>query len=382
MNSELYKIMPLSDENLNKAVALVKKIFPYKKDQRDAKWSFTESLSNQNSGKKYWLAVNTEGKIVGITGLYKDTKDNKVVWLGWFGVHFRYRRQGIGSQLLEFSISEAIKGGFSKLNLYTSSDKNEIAAHELYRKFGFIQSAINARRDVIYFEKRLEEENMSFTEIIEVINTSKHQKLIDQSIRSMKDEFDRFIQEMEEVPWLYNERALLGLYISGLVRNRNTVVLQEFVCDKGKSGEKRGRSDLLFVHNKERYLIEAKLCYSSAKTKTTFKGAAKWAKEVLKQANSYRESPDFKNYVKAANIFSLCFEGIWCTQNNIDNFLNEDLRDWTDESEIKKSELDFYYLIHADKNEIKRKGKSIKWPIKGDKYFFYPAVAVYGVFNK
>lgn len=374
MKSEQYNIVPLSDDTLNKAVSLIKNIFPYKKDQRDAEWSFTESLSKPDADKKYWLAVKDNGKVIGITGLYTDAKDSKTVWLGWFGVHPQYRRQGIGSQLLESTISEAIKRGFAKLKLYTSSDKNEVAAHSLYRKFGFVQSGRDAKGDVIYFEKMLEE-SMEFTIMAKKFcKPSKHKALIDRSISRLQEEIELFIQEMKEVPWLYNERALLGLYISGLVRDSNTVVLQEFVCGKGKTGRKRGRGDLLFINNNEGYLVEAKLWRSSIKTKSDFSDAYKWAKKTLKQAIEYSQHEDFK-WEEPVNVFSLCFESVWCSKNNLNNF-ERDRRLWTEDCEIKESGLDFYYFIHSNEREIKEK-KHIKW---NDNYF-HPAVAVYGVFN-
>lgn len=159
MKSDQYKIVPLSNTMLNSAVLLGETIFPHRTDQKNVRWTFSDSLQRPDSGKEYWLAVNKQGKILGMTGLYIDNKDEKVVWLGWFGVHPQHRHQGLGSILLRFSITEAVKRGFSKLKLYTSSDKNELAAHNLYEKFGFIQSGIDEKADLFYYIKNLEEEN-------------------------------------------------------------------------------------------------------------------------------------------------------------------------------------------------------------------------------
>ena len=109
--SEDYKIIPLSNETLNNAISLIKSVFPYKPDQKNAKWNFADSLSKPNSGENYWVAVTKNRELVGITGLYHDTYDKNIVWLGWFGVHPQHRRHGIGSKLLDFAISKSLKKG-------------------------------------------------------------------------------------------------------------------------------------------------------------------------------------------------------------------------------------------------------------------------------
>lgn len=149
-------ILPLSEELLNDAMTLMENVFPYKQDQKNAKWAFADSLTQPNSqDKQYWLAVNRQGEVVGITGLYHDYKDKNIAWLGWFGVHPKHRRHGLGSMLLEFAISEAEKRGFSVLKLYSSFDKNERAAHFLYRKYGFIEIVSDKKADKIIFLKKL-----------------------------------------------------------------------------------------------------------------------------------------------------------------------------------------------------------------------------------
>lgn len=151
----MIKIIPLSHETLNDAIVLIESIFPYRPDQKNARYNLTDSLVKLKTGKTYWIAVNEDNKVVGITGLYDDYRDRTVVWLGWYGVHPEYRKQGIGSMLLQFAIDEAKRRGFSLLKLYTSSDKNERDSHSLYRKFGFTQFYINKKLDKIYFEKYL-----------------------------------------------------------------------------------------------------------------------------------------------------------------------------------------------------------------------------------
>ena len=84
-----------------------------------------------------WVAVNDNGDVCGTTGLYAYTKDeNEAVWLSWFCVDPKQRGQGIGKQLLRFSIDTARNRGNKYLRLYTSTDSNEAEAQGLYEKFG------------------------------------------------------------------------------------------------------------------------------------------------------------------------------------------------------------------------------------------------------
>lgn len=118
-----------------------------------SEYSLTDSLGKVDYGQTYWVAVNEEKRVVGITGFYDDKCDSSVVWLGWYGVHPTNRKRGIGSKLLQFAIEEAGRRGFSTIKLYTSSDAGEKAAHKLYLKFGFSLYAENKKTDKIYFRK-------------------------------------------------------------------------------------------------------------------------------------------------------------------------------------------------------------------------------------
>jgi len=85
------------------------------------------------------VVLDSGGKVFGLTGLYRDSRktEKSTVWLGWFGIHPAFRRQGIGSALLLFTINEAQKEGFKTMKIYTSTDANERGAHLLYELFGF-----------------------------------------------------------------------------------------------------------------------------------------------------------------------------------------------------------------------------------------------------
>jgi GNAT superfamily N-acetyltransferase len=112
-------------------------------------------LFQKNNEKSYWVVKNKSGEVVGLTGLYQDQKDEKTVWLGWFGVHPSSRKQGIGSFLLGYTIKEATRRGFSILKIYTSTDKSERAAHKVYEVYGFNKLKVYRQNETIYYIRRL-----------------------------------------------------------------------------------------------------------------------------------------------------------------------------------------------------------------------------------
>lgn len=86
---------------------------------------------------RYWVARDERGKVLGITGLYSERKDQKKAkWLGWHCVAPEARGQGVGEQLLNRAIAEARQAGAEVLRLYTSTHGNEAAAQLLYKKKG------------------------------------------------------------------------------------------------------------------------------------------------------------------------------------------------------------------------------------------------------
>ncbi len=150
--------VPLSEEILPSAIKLIDKVFVYEKDRKLARINLTETLERINYGQMYWFTTDKKGKAIGMTGLYRDQKnkdDNENVWLGWFGVHPEFRKRGIGSSLLEFTINEAKAQGFKTMKIYTSTDENETAAHKLYESFGFKKINVSTEREIIYYAKQL-----------------------------------------------------------------------------------------------------------------------------------------------------------------------------------------------------------------------------------
>jgi|GEM_PF-1620688 len=159
------RIVPLSKKYLDEANLLVEKIFLYKQDRKIARINLEESLFLRNSGKWYWVAIDKSGKLVGVTGLYLDTKDEDVIWLGWFGVHPEYRRQGMGTFLFEFTIKAAKRREFKTIKIYTSTDKHERAAHRMYESYEFKKINCCRTAEDIYYIKDLEADDAKTGEL-------------------------------------------------------------------------------------------------------------------------------------------------------------------------------------------------------------------------
>ena len=103
-----------------------------------------------------WAAINPGGDVCGTTGLYMYKKDEKeAVWLCWFCVDPEHRGQGIGRDLLEFSIEKAKESGKVFLRLYTSDHPSEAAAQELYEKYGLVVVKKKKRGSDTYLYREL-----------------------------------------------------------------------------------------------------------------------------------------------------------------------------------------------------------------------------------
>lgn len=123
---------------------MVNEVFP---NDTEAIWnpekSLPLSLRPQSELKEdvfvdYWIVLNEQEEIIGVTGIYKLKEDSHdVVWLGWYCIRKDQRGKGLGRELLEWTIKKAKERGFNKLKLYTSTDPNEASAQILYEKLGF-----------------------------------------------------------------------------------------------------------------------------------------------------------------------------------------------------------------------------------------------------
>jgi ribosomal protein S18 acetylase RimI-like enzyme len=154
----MFKISELNFPLIQEAEALISKIFPYRtlmerltffayKNKSSRLIKILMNCCGVDKIHGFWIALDENDNIVGITGLYSYNIDkSEAVWLAWFCVDPVYRGRGIGRKLLECSIEIAKKYNREYFRLYTSNDKNESAAQSLYEKYGF---------EIIKKEKRL-----------------------------------------------------------------------------------------------------------------------------------------------------------------------------------------------------------------------------------
>jgi GNAT superfamily N-acetyltransferase len=147
LNPEDVRIVPLTAENLPKAIEAGKDGFRYGmgflNPAADFKASLTPMVTKMHAGQRemnarYFLAVDKENRVLGTTGLYQTAKDQgEALWVGWMSVRPAFRGKGIGQKLVDFSIDEAKKQNVDYLRLYTSTYRGERAAQPLYEKAGF-----------------------------------------------------------------------------------------------------------------------------------------------------------------------------------------------------------------------------------------------------
>ena len=233
---------------------------------------------------------------------------------------------------------------------------------------------------------------------------NEHIKFIYSSIHGMAKEFDKYIKRGRDVPWWYNERAILGLFAAGITCDSNNIVLQEYSCVKGKGSKKgkRGRADLWIWYKGKEYLAEAKAGQNKIQEKASvsryiairansykkpdWKKFKDIAKNALKQAKSYIEN---KNKWRPDFILSLCFQTLYCKSGIKDireavNSINNRGSYWRDVSNIL-THFDFYGIII-----LKKKWLNEKKDLSNDKgdvlfnydRFAYPAMIFYGLIEE
>ena len=144
----MISIVPLTEERLSEAIALVTEVFPPEYEFEPADEELAASLDPETHQDflsrtgfrptlQYWVALEAAA-IIGVVGLNEYKKDpDEIVWLGWFCVNERAKRQGVGTKLLRFVIEEAKMRGKKTFRLYSSTDPDELYSHGFFKKFGF-----------------------------------------------------------------------------------------------------------------------------------------------------------------------------------------------------------------------------------------------------
>jgi GNAT superfamily N-acetyltransferase len=141
---------PLSQENIEGAIALVRFVFPKDSEGQDSpEEAYKASLNKEGHQDfitrhniktlNYFVVKNAPAeKIIGVTGWYtENTNEKDVVWLGWYCLDPKERGKGLGREILEWTMNEVKMRGYTTMKLYTSEDPNEATAQILYEKLGF-----------------------------------------------------------------------------------------------------------------------------------------------------------------------------------------------------------------------------------------------------
>ena len=113
------KIVPLSKKNLEEVIELLNRIFPEQDEEENVETCFRASLDYKKYNDildkwnipklKYFLAVDSNNKVLGSSGIYEMQGDKKSAWVGWTAVHPDFRRLGIGNKLINYIIDESKK---------------------------------------------------------------------------------------------------------------------------------------------------------------------------------------------------------------------------------------------------------------------------------
>ncbi|MHC5822627.1 MAG: GNAT family N-acetyltransferase [Nostoc sp.] len=165
----MIEIKPLSKPTLTAAIDLADKVFQYQRWWEKASWIFQLSLMHSYFPKlllgllgiswcRYWVAVNSQADVLGITGLYTRSGNSETYWLGWTCVNPEARGQGIGAKLVDFAISQAKNSRANYLKLYTSDLPDYAIARQLYERRGFelVQEVLQKHKqttfNILYYQ--------------------------------------------------------------------------------------------------------------------------------------------------------------------------------------------------------------------------------------
>ena len=134
---------PVTSENQEDTIAFLLTIFPNEEKRIHITMrgslrpeEYTEELRAADQRVRCSWVAYAGTAIVGAVGLYEEFGDaDTVCWIGWFCTHPDFRRQGIGSALLDHAINIARSTGKHTIQCYTSTRNAD--AQPLYEKFGF-----------------------------------------------------------------------------------------------------------------------------------------------------------------------------------------------------------------------------------------------------
>lgn len=126
-------LVKITQDNLEQAVETALQIFP-EEIHDDGFWpekAYKSSIRCENEEFSYYIVYHNY-EIVGITGHYISYDK---IWLGWFGVKRKFRKHGLGKDILKATADIAYSFGYYKLSLYTSAKTEYV--HRFYENNGF-----------------------------------------------------------------------------------------------------------------------------------------------------------------------------------------------------------------------------------------------------
>jgi GNAT superfamily N-acetyltransferase len=146
----------ITKENFYLALSFAREIFPYEfvNGKLSFEGAYRESIDLNQPEFAYYIVKNADSCPIGITGHYTEDDKMDKIWLGWFGVHPRYRGKGYGTEILRSTAKIVAKLGYNKMSIYSGQRIEEHNAHKLYVKNGFEKTGegILEVESVFFFE--------------------------------------------------------------------------------------------------------------------------------------------------------------------------------------------------------------------------------------
>lgn len=222
----------------------------------------------------------------------------------------------------------------------------------------------------------MQKNNTNFKKFI--ISNTEPVGFIKDMVEGLIEEFDHYYNNTKpnDIPWYYNERALVGFITTGL-RQKNAVVLQEYTCKKGQGSKaKNGRADLWVQWKGNKILLEMKAIYGSI-WKRNFpwkeKKLIQLEKDACKQAEEYSEKTDYYGTV--------CILQLYSFKNEFKEYFDNKKEYSWNSNKIKKLEKnDFYFTIYPKDEDIAEK---LQWGVKNkERNRYYPGIVVWGKLQK
>jgi hypothetical protein len=198
--------------------------------------------------------------------------------------------------------------------------------------------------------------------------TDIRQDFLETTMKAFIVEVNKYSVAAKDTLWWFNERALVGLFASGLSRQcPSSVALQEYSCFKNENTEKRGRVDLWISFNKKKMLFEAKrINWDIRKVKCCFgneEGALAKAKDEYAKVENKNFRLDY--------IGSICFTRL--RSKNM-KAVKDNIKKWEEPCDIRKN--GYYCFVRLKEDFFNSK---CEYPFDS---YYYPALCITGILQE